>query len=391
MRVTRMVQVKPTPSRCIEVDDPSRLFGIPCGDDVLLTHNSVLQRDIIFGCIMRPQYWRFIGIDLKQVELSPFAKYKNVVLGIATTLEDAILALRFAQQTMMRRYAQMKGLGVNSFLSLPHRSPALMVMVDELGELLSKTKVSTDEGKHQDEIKGEATMIVSSIARLGRAAGVHLTLATQRPDADILPAEAKANLSVRVNAGFTDAIASNMILGSSEGTRVKANPKGRFYLSINQQGDHGQGFFAEDYTWLDEWLSSQGLDSDGTPLGTTPRRRVGVNDPEATFGQGDLDTSEGIDNDEDIARMRAEDDEIAANHKAQHSDAATSSPPTPQRHDDTSDTTGDSQGTAPKTSTATTMTLDGVSTQLTGGVGQDLSRPEESWDDDMDVLTGESE
>lgn len=42
---------------------------------------------------------------------------------------------------------------------------------------------NTDEAKASDELKGEAIMIIGSIARLGRASGVHLTIATQRPDA----------------------------------------------------------------------------------------------------------------------------------------------------------------------------------------------------------------
>lgn len=42
---------------------------------------------------------------------------------------------------------------------------------------------NTDEAKEADELKGEAVMIIGSIARLGRASGVHLAIATQRPDA----------------------------------------------------------------------------------------------------------------------------------------------------------------------------------------------------------------
>lgn len=123
---------------------------------------------------------------------------------------------------------------------------------------------NTDEGKADDALKGEAQQIISSIARLGRAAGVHLVIATQRPDATLLPGETKANLGVRINCGRTDSNASGMILGNGEGTRVRSNPRGRLYLRIFGDGDHGQGFFA-DPTWIDSWLENKGLNPDGSP------------------------------------------------------------------------------------------------------------------------------
>ena len=142
MKIKAIKEIAPEPARCIEVDAPDRLFASG-GDDgmSILSHNSVVQRNIIFGTIMRPESWRFLGIDLKKVELSAFRAYSNVVLGIATELEDALTVLRFAQQTMMKRYAEMEQLGVNNFLDLPEKGQALMVMVDEAGELLSPSGV----------------------------------------------------------------------------------------------------------------------------------------------------------------------------------------------------------------------------------------------------------
>jgi hypothetical protein len=163
---------------------------------------------------------------------------------------------------------------------------------------------NTEAGKADDELKGEASMILGSIARLGRAAGVHIIAATQRPDAKILAGETKANLGVRINCGRTDSNASSMILGNSEGTRVKANPRGRLYIRIYGSGDHGQGFFA-DPSWIDNYLASQGLNPDGSPLTQKKSRLANVTDM-SNFDGTDLDSREGIDNSAIIERIRSE-------------------------------------------------------------------------------------
>lgn len=306
-----MRRIEPKPSRCISVDADDRLFAAG-GEDgrSVLTHNSVIQRNIILGCILRPDYWRFIGIDLKKVELSAFRAYSNVVLGIATELEDALTVLRFGQATMMKRYQEMEAVGINDFMDMPDHGPALMIMVDEAGELLDQSApAKTDEQKEAANLKGEAQMIIGSIARLGRAAGVHLIIATQRPDATLIPGETKANLGCRINAGRTDSNASNMILGSGEGTRVKPFPPGRLYIRIYSNGDHGHGFYA-DQSWIDEYLKSQGLNPDGSPIaqGKQNTRKANLVDME-TFGEGDLDSREGIDTQAAIENYQAGVDE----------------------------------------------------------------------------------
>ena len=98
----------PVKSRCFVVGGRTRMYRSGGCDGVSIpTHNSVLQRNFVFQAIMRPKHWRFIGVDLKKVELSVYRPYLPVVLGIATTLEDALTVLRFAQQTMMQRYSLM--------------------------------------------------------------------------------------------------------------------------------------------------------------------------------------------------------------------------------------------------------------------------------------------
>lgn len=163
---------------------------------------------------------------------------------------------------------------------------------------------NTEEGKNEDQLKGEAAMIIGSIARLGRAAGVHLVIATQRPDATLISGETKANLGVRINCGNTDSNASSMILGNGEGARVKANPRGRLYMRIYSSGNHGQGLFAEP-TWIDEYLTSKGLNQDGTPISGARSKLANVTDF-TELAEATLDTREGVDNTGAIERIRQE-------------------------------------------------------------------------------------
>lgn len=170
-----------------------------------------------------------------------------------------------------------------------------------IGEMGVPTHNSTEEGKERAKLAGEAQDITSSIARLGRAAAVHLVVATQRPDAKLVPGETRENLHVRVNCGRTTSIASNMILGNDEGMRVKGAPKGRLYLQIHGVGDHAQGFYA-DPEWIDEWLDSQGKNPDGTlkSSGKLPTSAL----PSDTVARPEFDESVR----EDTKRGRYEDD-----------------------------------------------------------------------------------
>lgn len=135
MRIKEIREIEPVMANCISVDAPDKLFAV--GNQAnLLTHNSVSQRNVIIGCLLRPKNWVILGIDLKRVELTMFKKFG---VKVATDLETAVEFLRFAQAVMMKRYERMEELGVNDFEDLPEDLQALLVMIDEAGELLSPT------------------------------------------------------------------------------------------------------------------------------------------------------------------------------------------------------------------------------------------------------------
>lgn len=137
-RISHMETTDNEMVQCVKVDNESHTYQLANG---VITHNtgggkSVLQRNVVFHVIAHAKEIKFFGIDLKQVELSPYAKYSNAVLKVATDLTNAVGILNTAQEEMNRRYSEMKNKGVNNFLDLDSPGPALLVMVDEAGELL---------------------------------------------------------------------------------------------------------------------------------------------------------------------------------------------------------------------------------------------------------------
>lgn len=151
---------------------------------------SVTQRTILLHAIQHPD-WRVVLIDPKRVELSGYRTARNV-LRIATELEDMTDLIEQVEQEMQARYKKMEEEGVNHFNLLSAPPPALLVMVDEVYTLLSPENVKSEEGKERDALHARCTSLIGTIARLGRAAGVHLVLATQRPDAKVIPGETRA-------------------------------------------------------------------------------------------------------------------------------------------------------------------------------------------------------
>lgn len=215
---------------------------------------SVVQRNMMFHAIQHNDKWCILGIDPKRVELGAYKKYTKTVLGIATELEDEVTILRYALEEMNNRYRNMEALGINNIANMPDRPRNIMVMVDEAYQLMATDSTAkTDEAKEANNLHGEASDIIGQIARLGRAAGVHLILAMQRPDAVVLKGEIKANIDARIAAGRLDSTPSSMILDSGAATRLPAI-KGRGVARLGKDLEVYQGYFAEQ-DWIDHWLA----------------------------------------------------------------------------------------------------------------------------------------
>lgn len=102
--------------------------------------------------------------------------------------------------------------------------PRLIFACDEVAEVLDKTGRSKENKEPLAQIENR----LSTIARLGRAFGIHLILATQRPDANILPGQIKNNMDFRV-CGRADSVLSQIILdNTSAAEQIPKDARGRF-------------------------------------------------------------------------------------------------------------------------------------------------------------------
>ncbi len=149
-----------------------------------------------------PRY--VIGIDPKVVELSAWSPALD---GVIIDLPEVSGALVAVHDEIKSRYRRLAVLGRRK-LEVPTRDmPLLVVVIDELAELARQAP------GEEKTAPVERMRLLSSIAAIGRAAGVVLVVATQRPSAQLIGADLRANLTRRVCCRTTDAYGAEATLG----------------------------------------------------------------------------------------------------------------------------------------------------------------------------------
>ena len=172
---------------------------------------SVCINDLIISMIYKssPQELQLILVDPKMVELSVFGTLPHLLIPVVTEPKKAASALRWAVNEMTMRYKKFTEVGArelvryNSLMDDPKKKiPKLVIIIDELADLMM---VAPDDVEDS----------ICRIAQLGRAAGIHLIVATQRPSADIITGLIKANIPSRCAFAVSSAIDSRIILDAT--------------------------------------------------------------------------------------------------------------------------------------------------------------------------------
>lgn len=192
---------------------------------------SVIINALIYTALRKlPGEVAFFLCDPKMVELSRYANLPHV-LSYADTLEDIAIALQVATSVMMSRFSDMKKRGV-----VEYEGGDIYVIIDEASDLLTK---GSDRG--ENALRKSCETSIERIAKLGRAAHVHLILATQSPNRQTIKANIMNNMTARVALRCMFPIESRQIIGIPDAINLpdpKVDHRAECYYLRGLQLDH---------------------------------------------------------------------------------------------------------------------------------------------------------
>ena len=150
-----------------------------------------------------PDQLRVLMVDPKRVELTPFNGVPHLITPVIVDIDQVNTALRGLMREMLRRYKRMEEVGARNIISYNskagERLPYLVLIVDELADLMIAGGFEVEQN-------------LVRLAQLGRATGIHLVLATQRPSVNVVTGLLKANIPVRVAFAVASQVDSRVIL-----------------------------------------------------------------------------------------------------------------------------------------------------------------------------------
>jgi len=158
---------------------------------------------------------RFLMIDPKMVELTPYDGIPHLVRGVVTNPADAAGVLLGAVAHMERRYKMMSQVGARNLEQFNAKMrelgepelPLLVIVIDELADLMITSPKEVEQA-------------ILRLAQMARATGMHLILATQRPSVDILTSLIKVNIPARIAFAVSSSHDSRTILDSTGAERL---------------------------------------------------------------------------------------------------------------------------------------------------------------------------
>ncbi len=174
---------------------------------------NVLINSLLY-CFLATEL-RFLMIDPKMVELTPYDGIPHLLRPVVTNPNDAAGVLLGAVSHMERRYKMMSKIGAKSLEQYNHKAkeldmpqmPFIVIIIDELADLMITSPKEVESA-------------IMRLAQMARATGMHLVLATQRPSVDILTSLIKVNVPARMAFAVSSSHDSRTILDTAGAERL---------------------------------------------------------------------------------------------------------------------------------------------------------------------------
>lgn len=171
---------------------------------------SVLIHSFIISLLYtrRPDEVQFMFIDPKRVELTQYDGIPHLLRSVIVDPDKAVNAFKWAVHEMEHRYKLFQQIpGARDLASFNEKTdtpklPYIVIVVDEMADLMAYAK-------------NEAEGLITRLAQMSRATGIHLILATQRPSVDVITGLIKANIPTRIALNVTSVTDSRVILDAS--------------------------------------------------------------------------------------------------------------------------------------------------------------------------------
>ncbi len=186
-----------------------------------------------------PNDVRFILVDPKRVELTPYNSIPHLAAPVIVDANKALVALRWLSKEMDERYQKLAAAGArhiegyNKGRQGDEKLPYLVLIIDELADLMMAGF---------DEVEN----ILCRLAQLARATGIHLIVATQRPSVDVVTGLIKANFPTRISFAVTSQVDSRTILDGAGAEKLLGRGDMLFMPTEAAKPKRLQGCFLSD-------------------------------------------------------------------------------------------------------------------------------------------------
>jgi len=177
---------------------------------------SVCVNAIIASLLLKntPNIVKFIMVDPKRVELTGYNGIPHLVAPVVTELERIVSVLKWVTREMDERYRRFSTAGARNIEDYNKHVPTgtdplpyIVVIIDELADLMMLAPDETER-------------VITRIAALARATGIHLVIATQRPSVDVVTGLIKANFPARIAFAVASGTDSRVILDQPGADRL---------------------------------------------------------------------------------------------------------------------------------------------------------------------------